>query len=128
MKLVVTAPRISGVSTTPDDVAEVPITPWTKSGTKLIVPNMAAPTSAMHATLEETVWLRSKSNGRIGSTTRCSTSPNAAIRTMAATKAPSTSGEPHGYSLPPQTSPSSRAVVPAARMAAPSQSIECSCL
>src|SRR5947208_10827229 len=76
MKLVVIAPRISGVSTTPDDVAEVPITPWTKSGTKLIVPNMAAPTSAMHATLEETVWLRSKSNGRIGFVDRKSTRLN----------------------------------------------------
>src|SRR5438046_2383209 len=41
MKLVVTAPRISGVRTTPDDVAEVPITPWTNSRTKLIGPNHA---------------------------------------------------------------------------------------
>ena len=30
---VVTAPSISGVRTTPDEVAEVPITPWTNSGT-----------------------------------------------------------------------------------------------
>ena len=29
----VTAPSINGVSTTPDDVADVPITPWTNSGT-----------------------------------------------------------------------------------------------
>src|SRR6266576_3136483 len=96
MKLVVTAPRISGVRTTPDDVAEVPITPWTKSGTKLIVPNIAAPTSAMHATLEATVWLRSRSNGIIGSTTRRSISPKAAIRMAAARSAPTTAGEDGG--------------------------------
>src|SRR5439155_1900723 len=110
MKLVVTAPRISGVRTTPDDVAEVPITPWTKRGTKLIVPNIAAPTSAMQATLEATVWLRSRSNGRIGSGTRRSTNANTASRTAAADKAPTTSEEAQGYWLPPQTSPSSKAV------------------
>ena len=32
MSDVVTAPSISGVSTTPDEVAVVPITPCTKSG------------------------------------------------------------------------------------------------
>jgi hypothetical protein len=30
---VVTAPSMSGVSTTPDDAADVPITPCTNSGT-----------------------------------------------------------------------------------------------
>src|SRR5919197_1093836 len=65
--LAVTAPSISGVSTTPDDVADVPITPWTNSGTYEIVPNIAIPTSAMHATLAVTTRLRSTSNGRIGS-------------------------------------------------------------
>jgi hypothetical protein len=106
----------------------VPITPWTKSGTKLIVPNIAAPTSAMQATLEATVWLRNRLNGRIGSGTPRSISAKAAIRTAAAASATITSGEPHGYSLPAQTRPSSSAVVPAARTAAPSQSIEFSCL
>jgi hypothetical protein len=122
------APTISGVRTTPEDVAEVPITPWTKSGTKLIVPNIAAPTRAMHATLPATVSLRRRSNGRIGSGTRRSTRAKTARTTAAAASAVSTSGDPHGYSLPPHTSPSSKAVVPVARTAAPTQSIECCCL
>src|SRR5712691_7461351 len=46
-----TAPSISGVSTTPDDVADVPITPWTKSGTKAIVPSIALPTRATLGTI-----------------------------------------------------------------------------
>ena len=36
-----TAPSTNGVRTTPDEVAEVPITPWTKSGTNAIVPTIA---------------------------------------------------------------------------------------
>src|SRR5207248_654799 len=48
--LVVTAPSINGVSTTPDDVADVPITPCTNSGTYVIVPNMAMPTRHMQDT------------------------------------------------------------------------------
>src|SRR5262249_51846732 len=128
MKLVTTAPRINGVRTMPDDVAEVPITPWTKSGTKLIVPNMAAPTSAMQATLEATVWLRKRLKGRIGSGTPRSMKAKATDSTAAAVSALVTSGELHGYSVPAQTRPSSRAVAAAASTAAPSQSIECSCL
>ena len=50
---VVTAPSISGVSTTPDDVADVPITPWTKSGTYEIVPNITMPISPMQRMLDE---------------------------------------------------------------------------
>src|SRR5712691_13514251 len=46
-----TAPSISGVSTTPDDVADVPITPWTKSGTKAIVPSVALVGRAMLGTI-----------------------------------------------------------------------------
>ncbi len=46
--LVVTAPSMNGVSTTPDDVAEVPITPCTNSGTNAIVPNIAMATSPAH--------------------------------------------------------------------------------
>ena len=78
------------MSTTPDEVAEVPITACTKSGTKLIVPNIAAPTSAMHATLEATVWLRSRSKGRIGSGTRRSTSAKIESTTTEASRAPIT--------------------------------------
>ena len=70
MKDAVTAPSISGVSTTPDDVADVPITPCTNSGTKAIVPNIAIPTSAMQSRLAATVGFRIRSNGRIVSGTR----------------------------------------------------------
>src|SRR6266849_4473370 len=104
---VVTAPSISGVRTTPDDVAEVPITPCTNSGTYEIVPNIAIPTSAMERTLDATTGLSSR---------------------PASTSAPTTCAELHEYWRPPQTSPSSSAVVPAASTPAPSQSIECSCL
>ncbi len=81
---------MSGVSTTPEDVAEVPITPCTKSGTYEIVPNIAIPTSAMQATLPATIGLRSTSNGRIGSRARRSTSPKVASTTAAAASAATT--------------------------------------
>ena len=119
-----TAPSISGVRTTPDEVADVPITPCTKSGTYEIVPNIAIPTSAMQATLPATIGLRRISNGRIGSRARRSTSAKTASRTAATTSAPTTCALAQGYSLPPQTSPSSSAPIPAASTPAPSQSIE----
>src|SRR5436853_7608711 len=109
-----TAPRIIGVSTTPDDVADVPITPCTNSGTYEIVPNIAIPTSAMHATLPATIGLRRISNGRIGSPARRSTNANAASNSAARTSAPTTWTLAHGYDFPPQTSPIRRDAVPAA--------------
>ena len=122
---VVTAPSISGVSTTPDDVADVPITPCTKSGTYEIVPNIAMPTSAMHAILPATIGLRRMSNGRIGSGARRSTDANVTSSTAASASAPITCALVHGYDLPPQTSPIRSAAVPAASTPAPSQSIAC---
>src|SRR5438445_10808690 len=110
---VVTAPSISGVRTTPDDVAEVPITPCTNSGTDEIVPNITIPTSAMQRTLDATTGLRSTSNGRIGSRTRRSITANAASSRPASTNAPTTHPELHEYWPPPHTSPSRSAVVPA---------------
>ena len=74
----------------------MPITPCTNSGTKLIVPNIAAPTSAMQATLAETVWFRKRSNGRIGSGTRRSTSAKPMSNPAEAASASSTCHEPHG--------------------------------
>src|SRR5438105_2668468 len=65
--LVVTAPSMNGVRTTPEEVAEVPITPWTKSGTNAIVPSIAIPTSPTQTMLAATVRSRRRSNGRIGS-------------------------------------------------------------
>ena len=124
---VVTAPSISGVSTTPDDVADVPITPCTKSGTYEIVPNIAMPTSAMQATLPATIGLRRISNGRIGSRARRSTTANDGEQRPPRRRARRrTCALVHGYCLPPQTSPSRSAPVPAASTPAPSQSIECS--
>src|SRR5215216_2696790 len=109
---VVTAARISGVSTTPDEVADVPITPCTNSGTYRIVPNIAIPTSDTQRTLDATIGFRSTSNGRIGSRTRRSTNANAARSTAADTSAPTTCTEPQGYSRPPQTRPRRSAAVP----------------
>ena len=125
--LAMTAPSISGVSTTPDEVAEVPITPCTKSGTKLIVPNIAMPTSAMQAMLEATIWFRSRSNGRIGS----AHTPldereerEQAPQTPRARRAPAPS--PTRTRARPRRARAGAAAVPAASSAAPSQSIECS--
>ena len=113
-----TAPSISGVSTTPDEVADVPITPCTKSGTYEIVPNIAIPTSAMQATLPATIGLRRISNGRIGSRARRSTSANAPSSTAAATKrADHVRDSSTGTGLPPQTRPSRSAAVPPASSA-----------
>jgi hypothetical protein len=78
------------VSTTPEEAADVPITPCTNSGTYEIVPNIAIPTSAMHATLAATIGLRRIVNGRIGSRVRRSASANAARSTAARANAPST--------------------------------------
>jgi hypothetical protein len=72
------------------------MTPCTNSGTKLIVPNIAAPTRAMHAMLEATVPLRSRSKGMIGSRTRRSIRPKTARKTTAPASAPTTGAEPHG--------------------------------
>ena len=69
------------MSTTPDDVADVPITPWTNSGTYEIVPNIAMPMSPMQRMLDATIGFRITSNGRIGSSTRRSQKPNTASRT-----------------------------------------------
>src|SRR6266540_6413753 len=101
MKLAVTAPSISGVSTTPDEVADVPITPWTKSGTKEIVPNIAIPTSAMQARHDATTGFRSSENGRIGSGTRRSYTRKVAKATAATESAPTTCALVHAYWLPP---------------------------
>src|SRR5207248_4578242 len=82
--LVVTAPSISGVSTTPDDVADVPITPCTNSGTNEIVPNMAKPTRPIENTLAVTVDdARIRSNGSTGSDTRRSHQVKTAISAAA---------------------------------------------
>ena len=122
---VVTAPSISGVRTTPDDVADVPITPCTKSGTYEIVPNIAIPTSAMHATLPATIGLRRISNGRIGSARAALDERERGEQHGGERRTPR---RPvplvHGYCLPPQTRPSSSAPTPPARTPAPSQSIE----
>jgi hypothetical protein len=56
----------------------------------VIVPNIAIPTSAMHATLAATIGLRSTSNGRIGSRARSSTRAKAANIAAAIANAPST--------------------------------------
>ena len=103
-----TAPRMSGVRTTPEDVADVPITPCTNSGTNAIVPNIAIPTSATEATPAATVRWRKRSKGRMGSFTCRSTSVNSASRTAAPTNAPMTCTEPHAYWRPAQTSASRR--------------------
>ena len=89
------APSMSGVSTTPDEVAEVPITPCTKSGTKLIVPNIAIPTSPIaERRSTATVGLRSRSKGRIGSAHAPLDERETASSSTAATpSAPSTCAE-----------------------------------
>src|SRR3954451_7535892 len=109
-----TAPSVMGVSTTPEDVADVPITPCTNSGTYEIVPNIAIPTSAMQATLPATIGLRSTSNGRIGSRARRSTSANSPSITADIASAPTTCPLPQPYWRPPQTSPSSSEAGPGA--------------
>src|SRR5438309_10992704 len=123
-KLAVTAPSIRGVSTTPDEVADVPITPWTNSGTKEIVPNIAIPTRAMQARQDATTRFLSRENGRIGSGTPRSYARNDANAATATHRATTTCALVHAYRWPPQTSPSSSDVVLPPRRRAPTQSIE----
>src|SRR5438045_1647199 len=108
---VITAPSMSGVSTTPDDVADVPITPCTNNGTYEIVPNIAIPTRAMQATLEATIGFRKTSNGRIGSAAPRSTKTNRTSSPTATANAPTTWPLDQPYWLPPHTSPSSSEAV-----------------
>src|SRR6476646_4347961 len=123
MKLAVTAASMRGVRTTPEDVAEVPITPCTNSGTYEIVPNMANPTRPIDSTLALTVDDdRIKSKGRIGSGTRDSIRANTASSRAEAASTPTTCGDVHAYCSPPQTRPSSSAIDPSASTPAPSQS------
>ena len=126
-KLVATAPSISGVRTTPESVADVPITPCTNRGTNEIVPNIANPTRPIESTLDVTVEdARIRSNGSTGSGTRRSHQAKTASSTAATESAPSTWPDSHEYSRPPQTSPSSSAHDPSARIPPPVQSTECS--
>src|SRR6476620_151443 len=123
MKLAVTAASMRGVRTTPEDVAEVPITPCTNSGTYEIVPNIANPTRPIDSTLDLTVDDdRISPKGRICSGTRDSIRANTANRRADAVSAPTTCGDVQGYCSPPQTRPSRSAIDPSASTPAPSQS------
>src|SRR5262245_53030054 len=103
MALAVTAPSMNGVKTTPEEVAEVPITPCTKSGTNAIVPTIAIADRPTDATPAATIGLRRNSNGRIGSFALRSTKANAVTATRVIANAPITGADVHEYSSPPQT-------------------------
>src|SRR5215218_5116884 len=75
----------------------------------MIVTNIAAPSAKTATTAAENVRSRKRSRGRIGSLARRSWKTNDPSRTAAKAKSPITTGEPQGYSVPPQTAPSSPA-------------------
>jgi len=79
-----TAPSSSGVDERPDEVAEVPDTPCTKSGTDLIALKTALPTRAM-SDADGNDRVAGSRKGRIGSRERRSTNAKcAAVEARAA--------------------------------------------
>src|SRR5438552_18624738 len=97
-----TIDSIRGVRTAPLLVALWPITACMKSGMNNVVPNMATAVSAAIAAAIETIELRNRLSGIIGSAARRSVQRNAAVMTAATASIPTMVGDPHGYRLPPQ--------------------------
>jgi hypothetical protein len=81
---------MNGIRTTPEAVADVPITPCTNNGTNAIVPTIAIAARPVANTPVATVGCRSRSNGRIGSGARRSTNAKTVSSRPAKTRTPST--------------------------------------
>ena len=77
------------------------------------------------AELTEKIGLRNSRNGNSGSATRVSQARKPAVSTVPPPTRPRITGDPQGYSAPPQTTASSRQPTPPIRSAAPSTSIRC---
>jgi hypothetical protein len=88
--------NIIGVSTAPLCVADLPMTPWMKSGMNRIVPNMPIAISASARTAAETTLLWNKLSGMIGSIARDSTRPKMTSMIRATANRPMMTGEVQG--------------------------------
>jgi hypothetical protein len=120
---VVMSPAMSGNKRRPELVAEAPVATWRNNGRNTIAANIAPPRRNDSATPALKTRPRNSRSGRIGSGVRPSHHRNIAVSTTEAAKRPMMTGELQGYSLPPQTRPSSRVETPATSSAAPTKSI-----
>src|SRR5439155_11055868 len=103
-----TQPSISGISTTPEFVADVPITRCMNTGMYTIAPNMPAPSTSAAASPTDTMDSRNIPIGSAGSGARSSCQTNRTAPTTPARASPMMTGDPHGYVVPPHTATSSR--------------------
>jgi hypothetical protein len=103
----------------PELVALSPSTPWTKSGTYRIVPNIAAPMKNSATWDAANVRFRERSSGRIGSRARRSHATNARRSAVLTAKRPMISDDAHGYCVPPHTVARRPVERPAVSSAAP---------
>ena len=87
---------IIGASTVPLWVALVPMTPWMNSGMNRIVPNMPIAISESASTDTDTIRLRNRLKGMIGSIARLSIRPKTVSITAARTNSPMMTGDSQG--------------------------------
>src|SRR5947209_17878347 len=93
---------IIGISTVPLWVALVPMTPWTYSGMNRIEPNMLIAINASASTDTDTMLLRNRLSGMIGSIARLSISPNRTSMMSAIGNRPRWTGVYHWEAVPTQ--------------------------
>jgi len=115
-------PSIIGVSSKPELVTLAPSTPWSSSGTKMIIPNI--PRAAKKPTTIETAKARflKSANGTIGSLTRCSMMKNATSMAKPKPSRPRTWNEVHPWSFATESA-TSTGISPAASAADPMKSM-----
>ncbi len=86
---------------------------------KMIAPNIARPMTKPSPLATRNTDDRNRPSGMIGSSARRSCQTNAASSAAAASARPTTSGEPHAYSLPPHVVTRTSALTPAVSSVAP---------
>ena len=94
--LVTMAPSMSGVSTMPELVAVLPMTPCTNSGRNMMAPNMPADCSELAVAEIVKMLLRNNAGLMIGSAARCSRRMKATHMKPENTSEPITGHEAHG--------------------------------
>jgi hypothetical protein len=88
-------PSISGMSTRPALVAEVPITTCTKRGKNDNTPNIVMPSSVVSTAEARSAGTRNSPSGSSGSAARSSATMNATSRITLPASAPTIVGDDH---------------------------------
>ena len=97
------SPPIIGTTSSPESVADAPVTVWRNSGRNEVAPNIRAPRRKLIRKHTVAIRLRNSRSGRIGSSTLRSWAMNATVRTTDPAASPRITPEPHAYSAPPHT-------------------------